>query len=234
MARTSERLGFFDLPREIRDEIYRLCFSKKYTLPDNGGGLGSSDVMMLIKRPNLRGPSKSHILQISQRMRFEAEQILFTESIFCLRLSESDRQSLSRELADRFMNLCIYISARVFTHRTRDYDHRVLRMFGGSRVRGKICTVNFSPGLWVPDTCLFNVLKTFTGFETVRIQLSKAIPFGQRETWRINCFIRENLEYALGDAMAFEDSNTRGLEFHPQDRASAHISGASTASTDTL
>ena len=109
MARASERLGFFDLPREIRDEIYRLSFSKSYTLPDNGSNLGAHDTMILI-RPTSDGPSETHILQISQRMRFEAEEILFHDSTFCLQLSKLNQHSLSRELADRFMNLCIHIS----------------------------------------------------------------------------------------------------------------------------
>ena len=46
MATTSERLGFFDLSREIRDEIYRLSFSKSYTLPASGSKFGLSDTMM--------------------------------------------------------------------------------------------------------------------------------------------------------------------------------------------
>ena len=222
MARTSERLGFFDLPREIRDEIYRMSFSKSYTLPTNGGGLGSRDIMMLIRRPTSGGPSESHILEISQRMRFEAEEILFNDSTFCLHISDLIQQYLSRELADRFMTLCIYVPLILFTRNNYDYDHKVLNMFSGSRVGRKTCTIKFHPGNWVPDTCLVSVLKTFTGFETVRVQISNPMPYSQEETWPMQDYLRENLECTLGDAMAFEDSNTRGLEFRPQDRLSGH------------
>ena len=234
MARASERLGFFDLPREIRDEIYRLSFSESYTLPDNCGNLGVHDIMMLLRMPTSDGPSDSHILQISQRMRLEAEEILFSDITFCLPLSVSNRHSLSRELADRFMNLCIHVSDGIFTRPTWEDDHQVLNMFSGSRVGGKRCTIKFFPGLWLPDTRFFDVLKTFTGFETVRIQVSEPIAFGQQETWRMQDYLRwiKGLQCTLGDAMEFEDSNTgdamaledsnvRGLEFHPQDRASA-------------
>ena len=236
VARASERLGFFDLPRELRDEIYQLSFSKSYNPPDNGGGLGIHDTAKLIRMPSSGGPSESHILQISRRMRFEAEEILFNDSTFCLHLPGSGQQSLKRELADRFMNLCIYIPCRTLIRYNYDDDHQFLNMFSGSRVGGKTCTIKFGHGLWVPDTCFFDVLKTFTGFETVRIQVSDLIPCDQQETWRIQDYLRlmkEDLECTLGHAMEFEDSNTgdavvfgdgivRGLEFHPQDRASAH------------
>ena len=216
MARTSEGIGFFDLPREIRDEIYRMSFSKSYTLPTNGGGLGSGDVGMLMTTPNSGGPSESHILQISQRVRFEAEEILFNDSTFCLHISDLVQQHLSRELADRFMNLCIYIPLIMFRRNRYDYGHEVLNLFGGSRVGGKTCTIKFYASDGVPDACWVSDLKTFTGFETVRVQISGPMPFSQEERCPMQDYLRENLECALGDAMAFEDSNTRGLEFHPQ------------------
>ena len=227
MARASERLGFFDLPREIRDEIYRMSFSKSYTLR-NGGSLGGHNTIRLIRRPTSGGPTESHILQISQRMSFEAEEILFSDGTFCLHLSESDRQSLSRELADRFMNLCIYIPLRIFYARNLGYNYQMLETFGGARVGRKTCTINFIPQFleyWVPDTRLFSVLKTFTGFKTVRIQIPNHNMFSPGRTWQMRDNMRpmrESLECALGHAIEFEDSNTRGLEFHPQDRASAH------------
>ena len=235
MARASERLGFFDLPREIRDEIYRMSFSKSYTLPKNGGGLGGHGTMRLIRITTSGSPSESHILQISQRMRFEAEEILFNDSTFCLYLSESHYRGPSRELADRFMNLCIYIPIRLSSRHNYNHNHQMLEMFGGSRVGRKICTINFFPHYlvsWVIDTRLFSVLKTFNGFETIRLQILPSIKSAQqRHPWLL---MGELLECDLGDATPFEDSNISGLEFHPQGRASAHNSSTGTASTSTL
>ena len=244
MATASERLGFFELPREVRDEIYRLSFSKSYILRNNGSGLGVNDTMMLISIRNPGGPLESyrlliprnftdpsefHILHISQKVRFEAEEILYHDSTFCLHLWDSYHGTLSQELADRFINLCIYIPHRDSTDHDRDFDHQVLKMFCGNRARGKICTIKFYPGTlvhWMPDTHLFSILKTFTGFKTVRIQFSDPYPPStQQDLRRMQDNMRpmrELLERGLGDAMAFEDSNVRGLEFHPQDRASAH------------
>lgn len=242
MATVSERLGFFDLPREVRDEIYRLSFSKSYTSPAIGSNYELSDTMTLIRMPNFDGPSRSHIprmpnsrrpsrshiLQISQQVRFEAEEILFHDSTFYLHLLKSN-QTLSRQLADRFIDLCIYIPRRASTSDDRDYDHRVLEMFGGSRAGGKTCTIRFYPGSlehWIPNTRLFSILKTFTGFETVRIQDPGFIIFSdQEEIRRMEDNVRsmrDILEGGLGEAMGFKDSNMRGLEFHPQGRASAH------------
>ncbi|KAM0797654.1 hypothetical protein BDR22DRAFT_433403 [Usnea florida] len=228
MARASERLGFFDLPREIRDEIYRLTFSKSYNLPINGGKLGAHDILLLIKTPSYGGPSASHILQVSRRLRFEAEEILFNDSTFRLRLSlsKSSQHSLSRELADRLMNPCIYMPHRISTRHHYDYNYQILEIFGGSRVGRKTCTIIFYPHSlvhWVTDTRLFSVLKTFTAYKTVRIQASGPSTLAQQ--WLLQDNIRSMgkvLEYDLGDAVAFEDGNTRGLEFHPQDRAFAH------------
>ena len=156
MATASEPLGFFDLPREIRDEIYRHSFSKSYTVPNNGRGHEIHDTMMLMSMLTSGVPSESHVLQISQNMRFEAEEVLYHDSTFCLRISKSKQTSPSQELADRFINLCIDIPANIFTRCNRDYDYPVFERFGGSRARGKTCTIRFSPGHleldWIPHT----------------------------------------------------------------------------------
>ena len=229
MARASERLGFFDLPREIRDEIYRMSFAKSYTLPDNCRGLSGHNTMRLIRITTSGSPSESHILQISQRMRFEAEEILFNESAFCLYLSDSHHQGPSRELADRFMNLCIYTPIHISPHHNYNPNYQMLEMLGGSRVERKICTINFGPLClvhWVTDKRLLSVLKNFNGFETIRLQILPSIAVAEyKYPWLLQFIMRpmgELSECDLGDATPFEDGNISGLDFHPQDRASAH------------
>ena len=141
-------------------------------------------------------------------MRFEAEEIQYHDSTFCLHLWDSYHGTLSQELADRFINLCIYISHRDSTDHDRDFDHQVLKMFGGNRARGKICTIKFYPGTlvyWMPDTHLFSVLKTFTEFETVRIQFSDpSKPSTRKDLARMQNNMRpmrELLERGLGHAI---------------------------------
>ena len=184
MATSSEPLGFFDIPREIRDEIYRQYFSKRYRIPSNVAGGKIDYSMILLRKP--RGPrtsstprytrsSHSRILQISQRMRCEAEDILFHDCSFYLRLANpqlanAEPSDMCQTLADRITKLDVSI----LTTPEITYSDPILQRFIGGEIGPTYCSFSIQGNTsqsFRSTSLLKALLKKFVRYETVIVKL---------------------------------------------------------------
>ena len=100
MAKASEIVGFFDIPCEARDEIYRHYFPSTYSIPGSRRCHEFRHSMVLLRPQTFHDPSNSRILQVSQKMRFEAGHILYHDSVFGIWLDGSERTLISQGLAN--------------------------------------------------------------------------------------------------------------------------------------
>lgn len=254
MATSSKPLGFFDLPREIRDEIYGVYFSRRYQISNNVAGGEIDNSMILLREPidphivspspYPRSVSQSRIFQISQRMRCEAEEILFRECFFFLDLARARPSDLCQTLADRITKLEVSIVAEA------TYSDPILQRFIGGEVGRTICSFEIFGDIsshFRSTSLLTALLKKFVRYETVIIKIcvpnwiTKQLPGGKLCQGRRKAYwppmipeyvtppmtklhrllekdrnkMRTDLESTLGPGEMFDEGSYNCVEFHP-------------------
>lgn len=101
MATSSKALSFFDLPREIRDEIYRHYFSGVYFVPEQ---CDIGDAFTLLQGPpiSICAPKERNILKVNEAVREEAEASLYRHASFRI---FPNAQRLSQAVANRMLEI---------------------------------------------------------------------------------------------------------------------------------
>lgn len=138
--------------------------------------------IMLLREPvspRCRAPSssESRILYISQKMRQEAEEILFHESVFFLISGYTRSSNISQALVDRIAYLDIHTRSTQYPTAKKKPEilhiYSVFRKFSNIRIERKCCsdTIDEAIGFPVLSTRLFSTIKGFIEFETVIIRV---------------------------------------------------------------
>ena len=219
----------FDLPRELRDEIYRYTVTREYDFPNRGHTI-----------------TRCGILFVSKRIRDEALELLYSEGTFRidLRFHEEEAKWLSsRGVPQRIMNIELDVNPQQHTSRShmeskREIWKETLRCISRTntirktlRIRCRLCSSNLSNPM--PEW-MYLGLASMTRFRTVIVELPRDLYFKSENYPRVKSeqmfedlehkmeAIEEYLRPALGPA-ALQPRygrgyhwQTRTLTFHPQ------------------
>lgn len=244
---------WFTLPREIRDEIYREVLCKRYlihrptrwkrgkALCDNDrilfefrrrlwtcpGILWSGHIWMA-KRPTFW--AKVALLLTSKAVCQEAIEMMYKESLFCVRVGEISlwphrmTPLPSRQLLSRIQNL--EVNTCVCT--TMDYtaSGTWFQKFNGSDTRRNSCRISF-PCYHCLVCCedhthFFKACQSLVGFKTVTITLKQKYKDvdGEEVLFERYNSIREDFQAALephlGAGRCYDIGYLFCLEFHPR------------------
>ena len=189
--------------------------------------------------------SQSRILQISQRMRCEAEEILFHDCFFYLDLANAIPLHMCQTLVDRITKLDVNIVAKS----EATYSDSVLQRFIGGDIRRMFCSFTICGDTISPfrsTSLLKALLKKFVLYETVIVRLwvpewiTKQLPGtklcqGRKKAdWppmvpqdvkftakalrlleEHRNKMRTDLESKLGPGEIFDEGSHHCVEFHP-------------------
>ena len=194
--------ALFTLPRELRDEIYRLLVQGRHTvyLPlENEGAdiLTSKAGSVTLDKPDLV------ILQISRAISREAQEILYSESVFrySINLHASKALKPPTQLVCRMKKVKMLLSylmsesdRDIFRDTHPSYEPRMaaickatLDNFTGAQILRDtfhIQFVAFKPDMIKPlSSLILPKLKDLTGFRTVLVKVCLEKEFEDRMQW---------------------------------------------------
>lgn len=190
--------ALFTLPREIRDDIYRLLVKGRHTvyLPLKNEG-GDTFKSIAHDKPDLV------ILQISRAISREAQEILYSESVFRYSMNFHASKALQppTHLVSRMKKvkmLLSYLTSEsdrdIYQDTHPSYKRRMAAIceatidnFTGAQILRTTCHVQFVA--FKPDTIqplsshILPKLKDFTGFRTVLVDVCLEKEFEARMRW---------------------------------------------------
>lgn len=171
--------ALFTIPREVRDEIYRLVVRKRYTVYFTRP---KSDVFV----PS-RDKHDLAILQVSKAINHEASDILYAESVFRLSInfSSDEVSSVPAHLANRMTNveldfqdlayLTRLFSSPRFHKNVNAICHAANAIFASNDIKRNLLHIRFfgcCPGMMAILSSDFSkTLNAFIGFRTVVIEV---------------------------------------------------------------
>lgn len=234
--------ALFTLPRELRDEIYRLLVKKRY-------------IIYITPHEDNHVTTEKHdlaILEVSQAVSSEALEILYSEAVFCFSVDfrSDDYPRRPSQLTNRIKNVEFNIiglgicpalcSSQTPCLRHLDHPdifyHSAMAKFTDAEIAGNsvrirllLCDPDSIEDLFVST---FETLKVFMGFRTITIEVvpisvsSRELGMSKREQWvfpwlskehdsQIGQEVKSSLEPTLGPAAEEYHGDVQHLTFHP-------------------
>lgn len=228
--------ALFTIPREIRDEIYRLLVKRHYiAFPAD---VRFIDCKCTVCATNTKKPNLA-ILRVSRDISDEAQGILYSESLFeYVNLDFETATSSSKPptpvVANRMENIMVSMIGLVpgptFSFPSGTYPgtidnvsgYRVLR--DGFHIRFSICKPNDIDPV---TRHILPRLATLNGFRTILVEvfLQDSSDSYVKDKWgslearleQVRQIVKSTLEPTLGSAISSHDSNTFSLKFHSRE-----------------
>lgn len=237
MGNTGLAGGFFSLPREIRDEIYRYLVKGFPFFDENTyeGYYITHDT----------GVRESAIFRVSKAVCSEATSVFYSESTFRYRFSESMpmKPIIQAAAFERMMNLQFYFIGVSNIHPSFD-----LLRDGGNIENNLIATLDQLTGLGRIRTSLLlkfrlnssqlhgllsvymlRRLKALVGFRMIILDLGPMFSFSEEHDWdgygRITQMIIDEMGPTMGPATVRQVVQITRLEFHPVELMRADLGG---------
>ena len=237
--------ALFILPREIRDEIYRLLLKRDYTVFHS-----------IVTKPHScknRDKKTDHpglvILRVSRIISYEAQDILYAESTFHLTVDFGMRLEELKgptQPLRRVRNVKVMI--RGLTPQLDGYDARctpamysrrmavicehTVDKFMGTKIRRDSCHIqlcDFGPHIFFPLTnYILPKFAAFNGFNTVVVDILREQPYRQYSNARLKPtrifellegLLKRVMEPTMGPAISRNEGFTTRLEFKPREHA---------------
>ena len=233
--------ALFTIPRELRDEIYRLVFKRQYILPEycNDGGFSDTNLTK----------ADMAILRVSRAVGYEAQELLYLESTFRVVAYFNPRikdlkpppQALHRVKKVEIVTLLPWhFSRRVvdWSSKIEEICEVILGNFTGTAIRRDSCHIQCgslgSAYIFRLMSHILPRLAAFNGFDTILMEASieaiyKRIErqelYGRGRTLRkltrhfegFNQVVKDGMEPTLGPAKISKDRFTSRFEFRPRE-----------------
>ena len=183
--------ALFTLPRELRDEIYRLLVKGRHTVyipleMESGGKFILKPGSVAHEKPDLV------ILQTSRAISREAQEVLYSESVFryCMNFQADKALEPSAQLVSRMKKVKMIVSSLAsesdhYMYRSThpSYQRRMAAIcqatidgFTGAHILRDTCHVtfvDFKPDMIEPLICdILPKMRVCTGFRTVLMEVS--------------------------------------------------------------
>ena len=224
-AQNTGEITFFNLPRELRDQIYAHLLDLKVTYTQIRAQADFLDVHLdLVDDMKTRSSCRLTFMQASRTLLEESSRILYGENIFHIHVGSTLYHSsfLTQKTADLMQNIVISL------HSDMDREVlRVLRLFGTSEMTRQSCLIKLKFTQRKPlEEDTIEILKKLSGFKVLTFQLKPtkashhARPQGLCVPWVsilfLLAYIKKHLTPVLGPSTFSNDQSRRCLTFHPQ------------------
>lgn len=226
--------ALFTIPREIRDEIYRMPVKRHYiAFPAVNS---PRNCKCIICRSNTEKPDLA-ILRVSRAISDEAQEMIYSESLFEYQNRDYYNAPSSKppaQLVNRMRKVLVSIGGLRLKNRysvSLGIYEGTIDSLSGDRVVRHSCHIQFlihrPNDIDLVTRHLLPRLAMLTGFRTILVQVSLQDGFhlymtNERDGYearleQVRKIMEDALEPSLGPAMISYDSLTISLRFHPRE-----------------